>query len=681
MICNFILQSKLFLIPLIFSVLLLGFSFNQDAYAVGGTISDEISCELFTGDPNSWIAPNRCVIFNPITVDSSDTLTVNAGIQLNVEGSESGMLTNNGMIVNFGIIDPDGGIANFGTIDNFGFMASGFDAIHNWGIINNHDTILLANVGSIINEGILNNYGYINNLAHLRNNDGSQNFPGVINNDGTIDNSGLFSNSIGTINNDCNGIITGNPITGNQPIDVCIVDSDGDGIEDAADNCPAISNPLQEDADSDGAGDVCDVDDDNDTVTDDDEINTYATDPFNPDTDADGANDGIEVLLGDTDGDGTGNALDTDDDGDNVPTILEDTDGNGTPTNDDFNTNSIADYLDNTQGLVCPSGSFAPLGDTTCILAPPGSFVDVQGATFSTFCPAGSFQALTGQSSCDDADVGNFVSTQGSSSQTACLIDTYQPATGQSQCESDSPILSTSTLNPTGFDSATFSFTAVPGAGFECSIDALAFLTCTSPDTQSSLVEGDHVFAVRATDTVGNHSPSFEFNWIIDLTAPTLTVPADFTVQTADDSGVIVNYVVTATDNLDTLVDISCSPVSGSVFAVDTMNPIVTTVSCTATDDVGNASNDSFDVTTEFIATISLLSDYVESLGLPNGTENSLTSKLANAQKSFDKGNTNSGINQLEAFINSIEAQSGKKIDSSDAQFMIDLANTIIANS
>jgi hypothetical protein len=42
------------------------------------------------------------------------------------------------------------------------------------------------------------------------------------------------------------------------------VDTDGDGVNDAADNCPSQANADQSDIDHDGKGDVCDQDMDGD---------------------------------------------------------------------------------------------------------------------------------------------------------------------------------------------------------------------------------------------------------------------------------------------------------------------------------------------------------------------------------------------------------------------------------
>jgi len=54
-----------------------------------------------------------------------------------------------------------------------------------------------------------------------------------------------------------------------------------------------------------------------------------------------------------------------------------------------------------------------------------------------------------------------------------------------------------------------------------------------------------------------------------------------------------------------------------------------------------------------------------------SGTANSLTSKLENALNALERGNINAFTNILNAFINNVEAQSGKKIDE-------DYANTLI---
>ena len=157
------------------------------------------------------------------------------------------------------------------------------------------------------------------------------------------------------------------------PLAASGADSDGDGVEDTADNCPQISNADQADFDADGIGDVCDDDDDDDGT-----VDTEDAFPFDGtetiDTDGDGVGDNADAFPADsaesmdsdgdgvgdnadalpldaaesidTDGDGIGNNADTDDDGDGVldtadafPLItltvgnetLADANGNGIP--------------------------------------------------------------------------------------------------------------------------------------------------------------------------------------------------------------------------------------------------------------------------------------------------------------------------------------------------------------
>lgn len=103
------------------------------------------------------------------------------------------------------------------------------------------------------------------------------------------------------------------------------VDTDGDGTEDSADNCPDTANPEQTDTDADGRGDRCDDDDDNDGLE--DLLDPAALDPavcgdadgdtcddcsvgndgFGPLADNDAGNDGPDL-----DGDGTCDAGDDD---------------------------------------------------------------------------------------------------------------------------------------------------------------------------------------------------------------------------------------------------------------------------------------------------------------------------------------------------------------------------------
>ncbi len=100
--------------------------------------------------------------------------------------------------------------------------------------------------------------------------------------------------------------------------------------------------------------------------------------------------------------------------------------------------------------------------------------------------------------------------------------------------------------------------------------------------------------AVTAGAVVGQSQRAFVE---LDTTAPTVTVPADFEVNATSLAGAIVNYTATATDNLPGPVSFGCAPPSGSLFPNGTNAPLTTTVTCTATDAVGNQTVKTFHVT------------------------------------------------------------------------------------
>ena len=115
-------------------------------------------------------------------------------------------------------------------------------------------------------------------------------------------------------------------------------DTDGDGVFDAVDNCPGLSNVDQSDFNFDGLGDAC-SDSDLDGLSDEIEILITITDPLIQDTDGDGLTDGIELSLfitdplhSDTNENGLSDAEDLLDSGEIGATCSGDTNNDGSIT-------------------------------------------------------------------------------------------------------------------------------------------------------------------------------------------------------------------------------------------------------------------------------------------------------------------------------------------------------------
>jgi hypothetical protein len=98
-------------------------------------------------------------------------------------------------------------------------------------------------------------------------------------------------------------------------------------------------------------------------------------------------------------------------------------------------------------------------------------------------------------------------------------------------------------------------------------------------DTTISCTDGTNVASASVTVTPYIAPPP------PDTTPPTLTVPGNITAEATGSSGATVTFSATATDDTDPNPQVSCSPPSGSTFALGD-----TTVTCTATDASNNTS-------------------------------------------------------------------------------------------
>ena len=176
---------------------------------------------------------------------------------------------------------------------------------------------------------------------------------------------------------------------------------------------------------------------------------------------------------------------------------------------------------------------------------------------------------------------------------------------------------------------------------------------------------------IRRVEDVFNAGPPS------DSTASIIILVGSITVIVVEGS-TYIDAGATAEDNVD-------GDITSDIVTVGL--PIDTSVVDThvITYDVEDAAgNDAAQVTRTVVvesseSAVSRLVGTMEALGLsPKGLENSLISKLNAVLKSLEKGNDTAAVNQLNAFISEVQAQSDKKIGLLDADALIASAQAII---
>jgi hypothetical protein len=252
-------------------------------------------------------------------------------------------------------------------------------------------------------------------------------------------------------------------------------------------------------------------------------------------------------------------------------------DGSGNPASGSFE----VEVVDTTPpALTLPSPApFEATGPAGAAVTYAASASDVVDGSVAVSCsrPSGdTFPVGTTQVTCSASDArGN--TTTGSFDVT--VRDTTAPAI--------SNVPSHMVLEATGPAGAAASWPAPTATDI---VDGAVAVTCV-PASGGTFPIGTTSVLCSASDSRGNTSTAGFSVTVRDTTAPSLTVPADIVAEATSPLGAAVTYAASAADVVDGPVAVSCSPASGSTFALGT-----TVVTCAAKDAHQNPASRTFNV-------------------------------------------------------------------------------------
>jgi predicted outer membrane repeat protein len=236
--------------------------------------------------------------------------------------------------------------------------------------------------------------------------------------------------------------------------------------------------------------------------------------------------------------------------------------------------------------------------------------------------------------------------------------------------------------------------------GFSCGLTGTGDLQNTDPKLASALASNGgatQTLALQDGSPAINHIPTSACTLSTDqrgvsrpqgpacdigafeFRVPVLSLPSSITVNATSPQGAPVNYTATASepDDASATPTLSCSPASGSTFAIGT-----TTVNCTASDAASPAdtTTGSFQVVVKGAsAQVNDLISLVKSFNIASGLKSSLVRQLQTVLADLQANNTAQACSDLTSFINHVKAQSGKGLTTSQANQLIAAAKQIQA--
>jgi hypothetical protein len=181
-------------------------------------------------------------------------------------------------------------------------------------------------------------------------------------------------------------------------------------------------------------------------------------------------------------------------------------------------------------------------------------------------------------------------------------------------------------------------------------------------------------YSVETTGNCGTATQSASLS--LDSTPPSITCPANITVEASCPTGAIATYTApVGTDNCPGVTTTRTAGLaSGAVFPIGN-----TTVTYTATDSSGSSTSCSFTVTvlTPQVVLQNLIGS-VNASSLTGTQKNGLLAKLNAALNAINSGQTNVACNKLSDFVNSVaNLVSHGDITAAQGQAWINSANHI----